>query len=425
MNIFLSFFSEGKSNKNCKIIKIMVYCIMNKLNGYYGGIMENNNTKKERTDDLKVRIIAGVIIVLIISGYYLYAINYTSRGIINNFLNKREGKILNNEFNEKIKSANLSTDYTVEQAMNDIGTLELNTINLPIVINIDDIDSSTMNVDNNSLERAKLLLKELKGKKINVILEPYPWIANGSKYETDYNPSDKESFFINWKQNVLKPIIDEIAIPYRVDAINIATGFTHLEGMEDEFCDMIDFTREYYKGLITYRTSFWTTANWDDEITKNQVNDLNKKYNAKLNNKIFSKVDFISIASYFELTDNDVNTVANLENALISSQRYNRKQEIKEQVKNFYDKWNKPIFFGELGFPRTNKASVEPWNPYLSNEINTQEQANGFEAYRRTYESEPWLLGFSIFAVGNKDGDKMYYPSEETIEVINRWFDLD
>lgn len=385
--------------------------------------MENNSAKKERADDLKVRIIAGIIIVLILSGYYLYSINYTSRGIINNFLNKREGKVLNNEFNEKIKSANLSTDYTVEQAMNDIEILELNTINLPIVINIDDIDSSTMSVDNNSLERANLLLKEIKGKKINVILEAYPWIANGSKYETDYIPSDKESFFVNWKQNVLKPLIDEIAIPYRVDAINVATGFTHLEGMEDEFCDMIDFTRKYYKGLITYRTSFWTTANWDDEVTKKQVGDLNKKYDEKLNNKIFSKVDFISIASYFELTDNDVNTVDNLEKALISSQRYNRKQEIKEQVKNFYDKWNKPIFFGELGFPRTNKASVEPWNPYLSNEINTQEQANGFEAYRRTYEEEPWFLGFSIFAVGNKEGDKMYYPSEETIEVINKWFD--
>lgn len=385
--------------------------------------MENNSAKKERADDLKVRIIAGIIIVLILSGYYLYSINYTSRGIINNFLNKREGKVLNNEFNEKIKSANLSTDYTVEQAMNDIEILELNTINLPIVINIDDIDSSTMSVDNNSLERANLLLKEIKGKKINVILEAYPWIANGSKYETDYIPSDKESFFVNWKQNVLKPLIDEIAIPYRVDAINVATGFTHLEGMEDEFCDMIDFTRKYYKGLITYRTNFWTTANWDDEVTKNQVDELNKNYNEKLNNKIFSKVDFISIASYFELTDNDVNTVDNLEKALISSQRYNRKQEIKEQVKNFYDKWNKPIFFGELGFPRTNKASVEPWNPYLSNEINTQEQANGFEAYRRTYEEEPWFLGFSIFAVGNKEGDKMYYPSEETIEVINKWFD--
>lgn len=382
-----------------------------------------SKVKKEKMEDLKVRIIAGIIVIIIAVTYYLYAINYTSRGMLNNFLNKREGKTLNSEFNEKIKSANLSTDYTVDQAMDDIKVLKLNTINLPIVINITDIDSSNMNIDANSLERAKLLLKEIKGKKINVILEPYPWIANGSKYETDYNPTNKEEFFQNWKQNVLKSLIDEIAIPYRVDALNIATGFTHLENREDEFCDMIDFARKYYKGLITYRTSFWTTANWDDEVTKNQVDELNKKYNEKLNNKIFSKVDFISIASYFELTDNEVNTVDNLTKALVSSQRYNREQEIKEQVKNFYDKWNKPIFFGELGFPRTTKASVEPWNPYLSKEINTQEQANCFEAYRRTYESKSWVLGFSVFAVGNKVGDKMYYPSEETIEVINRWFD--
>ena len=220
-------------------------------------------------------------------------------------------------------------------------------------------------------------------------------------------------------------MIDEVAIPYRVDALNIATGFTHLEDMEDEFCEIIDFSRKYYKGLIIYRTSFWTTANWKDEAVKNQVDELNEKYNKKLNNRIFSKVDFISIASYFELTDNDTNTVENLVSSLSSSQRYNREQNIKEQVEKFYSKWDKPIFFGELGFPRTTKASVEPWNPYLSNEINTQEQANCFEAYRRVYETEPWFLGFSIFAVGNKDEDKMYYPSEETVEVINNWFKSD
>ena len=298
----------------------------------------------------------------------------------------------------------------------------LNTINLPVVINIKDINSSDVDIDENSLERAKLLLEELKWKKINIILEPYPWIENGSAYETDFNPIDKETFFSNWKNDVIKPLIDDIAIPYRVDALNVATSFTHLEDMEDEFCEMIDFSRKYYKGLITYRTSFWTTANWKDEATKNQVNELNEKYNKKLNNKLFSKVDFISIASYFELTDNDTNTVENLISALSSSQRYNREQNIKEQVENFYNKWNKPIFFGELGFPRTNKASVEPWNPYLSKEINNHEQANCFEAYRIVYENEPWFLGFSLFAVGNKEGDKMYYPSEETVEVIKNWF---
>jgi len=384
----------------------------------------NNNLKDndEKKEDLRVRIFAGIVIIIIAVGYYFYNINYTSRGIINKVLNNIEGKTLNSNFSSKIKSANLSTDYSVEQAIKDIETLGLNTINLPVVINIDDITSSNVSIDENSLERAKILLKELKGKNINIILEPYPWIANGSKYETDLNPIDKAEFLSNWRDDVIKPLIDEIAIPYRVDALNIATGFTHLENMEDEFCEIIDFSRKYYKGLITYRTSFWTTANWKDEAVKNQVDELNEKYNQKLNNKIFSKVDFISIASYFELTDNDTNTVENLVSSLSSSQRYNRGQNIKEQVENFNNKWGKPIFFGELGFPRTIKASVEPWNPYLSKEINTQEQANCFEAYRRVYESEPWFLGFSIFAVGNKEDDKMYYPSEEAVEVIRNWF---
>ena len=385
--------------------------------------MSKNKDLKNK-NILMFRTVIGVVIVLILVGYYFYNINYNTRGIINKVLNKIEGKTLNSEFAEKIKSANLSTDYSVEQALKDIEVLDLNTINLPVVINIEDIVSTDVSIDENSLERAKTLLNELKGKKINIILEPYPWIDNGSKYETDFNPTDKLEFISNWENHVIKPLIDEVAIPYRVDALNIASGFNHLEGMEDEFCNIIDSSRKYYKGLITYRTSFWTTANWKDEATKKQVAELNEKYNEKLNNKIFSKVDFISIASYFELTDNETNTVDNLVSSLSSSQRYNREQNIKEQVKDFYNTWQKPIFFGELGFPRTTKASVEPWNPYLSKEINNQEQANCFEAYRRVYESEPWFLGFSIFAVGNKEGDKMYYPSEESIEVINNWFSL-
>ena len=384
---------------------------------------KNEKNKDEKKENLLLRTIIGLIIVFIMLGYYFYNINYNSRGIINKVLNKIEGKTLDNNFSTKIKSANLSTDYSVDQAIKDIEALELNTINLPVVINIDNITSSNAIIDENSLERAKILLNELKGKKINIILEPYPWIADGSIYETDFNPTNKSEFLLSWKNDVIKPLIDEIAIPYRVDALNIASGFNDLEDMEDEFCEIIDFSRKYYKGLITYRTSFWTTANWKDEVTKKQVDELNEKYNKKLNNKIFSKIDFISIATYFELTDNDTNTVENLVASLSSSQRYNREQNIKEQVENFYDKWDKPIFFGELGFPRTNKASVEPWNPFLSKDINNQEQANCFEAYRRVYESETWFLGFSLFAVGNKEEDKMYYPSDETIEVIKGWFE--
>lgn len=381
-------------------------------------------SKKRNIDkeDLIWRIAAGSILLIVFLSYYFIKINYTGRGMINNYLNKREGKTLTEKLDKKIKSGNLSTDYEVDKTLEDIELLELNTINLPIVINISNLNSSDVSIDSNSFQRAKWLLDKLKGKGINVILEPYPWIANGSKYETEYNPTDTNAFFNNWKNNVLKPLIDDIAIPYRVDALNIATGFNNLEKYEAEFSDMIDFTRKYYKGLITYRTSYWTTANWDDEATKEQVAKLDEIYDKKLNNSIFSKVDFISIAAYFELTDNDINSVDNLENALISSIRYNRNQEIKEQIQNFNDKWQKPIFFGELGFPRTTKASVEPWNPYLSNSINNQEQANGFEAYKNVFEDEPWFLGFSYFAIGKEDDEKMYYPSDETVDVIKQWF---
>lgn len=354
------------------------------------------------------------ILGIIFIAFYAYKINYDSRGYINLLINNVEGKTLNNKFQSKIKSGNLSTDYTIDQALHDIDKLQLNTLNVPIVIRIDSISSSNMTVDKESEKRSIQLIKKLRGKKINIILEPYPWIENGSIGETKWKPDNIDDFFYNWTHNVLKVIIDDVAVPYNVDALDVGTSFVHMEGDEKSMCDMVDYVRKYYKGLLTYRTNFWITAEWKPELTI--------EYEKKLNNKVFSKLDFISVAAYFELTSNDTNSVDNLTSSIESTQIYNRKQNIKQEIKNFYDKWNKPIFFGELGFPKTTKASSEPYNPYLSNVVNNQEQANCFEAYRRAFENEPWNLGFSIFAIGEISDDKKYYPSKESAEVIKKWY---
>lgn len=369
----------------------------------------------------KNKIILIIILIIGLGCVYMYNFNYTTRGIINKEINKIQGKTLNNKFETKIKSGNLSTDYSVEEALSDIEKFNLNTINIPVVINIDSLNSSDMSIYDNSLERAKMLLERLKGSNINIILEAYPWINNGSEVETELDPDNKEEFFNNWNVKVIKPLIDEIAIPYHIDAFNIATSFSKLEYMEEEFCNMIDYTRKYYKGLVTYRTSFWITTNWKEESTMAEKEKLDLEYEKKLNNKLFSKLDFISIASYFELTDSNENTVDDLANSLSSSKRYYRNQDIKNEIKAFNEKWNKPIFFGELGFPRTEKASIEPWNPYASDVINTKEQGICFEAYKRVYKDEPWFLGFSVFAIGNQMPDKMYYPGQEATDVIKNW----
>ena len=346
--------------------------------------------------------------------FYFCKINYNSRGLINSMINKIEGKTLNSKFQTKIKSGNLSTDYNINQVLNDVDKFELNTLNVPIVINITNRTSNNMTVDTESKKQSIKLIKKLIGKKVNIILEPYPWIENGSIGETEWNPNNINDFFYNWTHNVLKVLVDEVAIPYHVDALNIGTSFVNMELKENYMCNMVDYVRKYYKGLVTYRTNFWVTAVWKPELTI--------EYEKKINNRVFSKLDFISIASYFELTNNDTNTVDNLIDSLQSTQIYNRKQNVRQEIKKFHDRWNKPVFFGELGFPKTNKASVEPYNSYFSDIINNQEQANCFEAYRRVFENEPWNLGFSIFAIGENSVEKRYYPSKESTEVIKKWY---
>lgn len=363
----------------------------------------------------KKRIIIIITIISMFSlAFYIYKINYTSRGLINSVINKIEGKTLNSKFKTKIKSGNLSTDYNINQVINDVDKFGLNTINIPVVINITERTSNDMEIDNESKKRSIELIKKLEGKKVNIILEPYPWIEGGSLGETEWNPNNINDFFYNWTHSVLKVLIDDVAVPYDVDVLNIGTNFVNMESKEKYMCDMVDYVRRYYNGLVTYRTNFWVTAVWKPE--------LSVEYEKKINNKVFSKLDFISISSYFQLTNNDTNTVDNLIDALQSTQIYNRKQNVKQEIKKFYDKWNKPIFFGELGFPKTNKASVEPYNPNVSDIINYQEQANCFEAYRRVFENQSWNLGFSIFAIGKNSVDKRYYPSKESTEIIKKWY---
>lgn len=362
-----------------------------------------------------IALVAATFTSLFLVSYSVQAAMLTNDQTLNSIGWTVDGK--------KVKSGSLSTDYTIQQVLIDVDKFKLNTLNIPVMVNINDTNSSSMLVDKTSESKAIELITQLKNsnKNINIILEPYPWIANGMKAETEWKPGNMDFFFQTWKTNVLKTLIDDIAVPYNVTALNIGSNFVNMESRENDWCDIVYYVREHYKGLVTYRTNKWDTASWaPDSITA---------YNNKLNNKLFSKVDFISIASYFELTDNATNTVENLsksiENSQISISGNVRHQNIKQEIKNFYDKWNKPIFFGELGFPKFNYASHEPWNwnPYNNNNsITGVEQANCFEAYRREFENEPWFLGFSIFAIGEQSNDKHYYPSQQSTVVIRNWY---
>ncbi|MDO0822475.1 glycoside hydrolase family 113 [Desulfosporosinus nitroreducens] len=318
---------------------------------------------------------------------------------------------------EKIKSGNLSVDYTIEQTLNDIEQLGLNTLNVPVQIDISSLTANTMSINLGSKKKAVELIRKLKYKGISVILEPYPFIQNGELYETELKPTDLNEWFWNWKQVVLSQLIREIAKPYKVYALCIGSNFDQFENQYEYWTDVADFVRTEYKGRVTYRTNWWYTAEWNTQKTSQY-----DTYTLKLNNPVLEKLDFISVAAYFELTDKDTNSVDNLVSAIHGTQIFKRNQDIYNELKNLSSKWNKLLFFGELGFPKRNQASVHPWNPSPSNIKNDQEQANCFQAYKEVFEKETWNLGFSVFAIGKEDENKNYYPSDLSIEVIKRWY---
>jgi hypothetical protein len=330
-------------------------------------------------------------------------------------------EIANNGFivTGKLKSGNLDVNYDISKVVSDIESFGLNTINLPVIIDFDTFDDVNMTIDSDSLQKAKDLLTTLDGENINIILEPFPYLQNGTVSETNINPSDINTWFLNWK-NVLKNLIDEILIPYNVYALNVSSNLVNLEYATGYWVDVIDYVRNNdggnYGGNVTYRTNWWSTATWDTG-----PGSTTEAYNSKLNNAIFDAVDFISISAYFELNEDSVSSVEQLEQDIKSTRRYNREQNIYEEIKNFYDLWNKPIFFGELGVPHMEYASMEPWNPApngLEN-ISAIAQANVFEAYKNVFGEENWFKGFSVFCIGSENSN--YNLLNESEILIKNW----
>lgn len=320
---------------------------------------------------------------------------------------------------EKIKSGNLSVDYSIDQTLIDITQLGLNTVNVPVQIDIATLTSNTMSMNTESKKKAIELIRKLRYKGFNVILEPYPYIKNGELYETQLKPTDINTWFLNWQQVVLGPLIKDIAKPYKVYAVCVGSNFDQIENEYGYWRDVVDFVRTNYIGNITYKTNWWYTAEWNTQ--KDTQFDT---YSLKLNNPVFGKVDIISVAAYFELTDKDTNSADSLVSSLYGTRIFQRNQNIYDELKKLSSKWNKPVFFGELGFPKRNQAAVHPWNPSPSNIQNDEEQSNCFQAYKEVFERENWNLGFSVFAIGKNDEDKHYYPSDQSIKVIKSWYKI-
>ncbi|MDD2892056.1 MAG: prepilin-type N-terminal cleavage/methylation domain-containing protein [Candidatus Gracilibacteria bacterium] len=322
-----------------------------------------------------------------------------------------------------IKSGNLNIflenqpSFTPTKTISDVKKLRLNTVNVPVQITIPSVTSSTFTINATSKANAIALIKELNNIGVSVLLEPYPVINNGNASETSWAPADTTAFFSNWKEVVLSDLVNTIAIPYHTYGIYIASNFVQMEttANANDWINTVNYVKGLgYQGKVIYRTNWWYDATWDIG-----VGSTTAAYNTKLTNPLFAAPDIIAIAAYFELTATGaplVPTVQNIKDALLSTATWGRGQNVYKEVKNFYDTWHKPVFFGELGIPSRENALNAPWNPTVSSVESQLAQANGFQGYIETFSGKDWFKGLSVFVVA--DDSSPYTPINKLAEPI-------
>lgn len=288
----------------------------------------------------------------------------------------------------------------IDRVISNIDKLGLNTVVVPVRFDVPDAHSHELSMHPGDVEQAKALIDVLNDRGVNVILEAYPWIAEGTVSEVDYDPTDLNEFFWNYKSVVWSTLLHEIAIPKDVYAVIAGSSYTKIESHLWYWRDVFTFIRDAYPGKLTYKTSWWLTAEWDPSTTD--------QYNEKKNNLIFGYVDFITIAAYFELNENPAPSTGDLIADLSRSSIYARHQNVYEEIRSFSEIWGRDIFFGELGIPSVNYGAFAPWNPDVSSDMNEDIQSHAYEAYQDVFGSDSWFKGYSIWQVSNASNS--YYP---------------
>ncbi|QBJ03609.1 tail protein [Lactobacillus phage 3-521] len=313
----------------------------------------------------------------------------------------------------RIKGGNLSDKVqgSTSNIIDSINTLKLNSITLPIYITATDTSDSSPVVSDTDLTGLETSIKAVQANDntTKILLEPYPLINKGTSSSSGWEPSSVDTWFTSWTSVMSK--IAQLAAKYQVYGLYVGSKLDSLESYSSKWDTLITSIRSILSSLDTSTSKnttrvLYETTHW---VTSKDASDTQTAYQNKLNNPLFGYVDIIAIAAYFEVTDKVNPSVQDIKDGIYSVPIHDRGQNIYQEIKNFYDKWNKPILFGELGIPPYDQsasapyqASIQPgWRP--SDTI----QHNWFAAWYEVFAPETWLLGFSIFNVG--DSNSTYY----------------
>ena len=313
------------------------------------------------------------------------------------------------------------------ELLSDMSKLNINCLTLSVRMVIEDYDSNTVSIDETDLNLCKELLLQMKSQnllnKIQIILEPCPCINNGEVNERFFNPSDPELFLKNWRNEVVK-LVNEFS-DYSFYGIYVNTNM-------DNLADYIYLWQDIYDDLkytrldtnIMIKTNWWI-GNEDDEETGLQG------FTTKCTHEYFKIWDIISISAYFPLgsRQGEGTPSATYDEIcrLIKMGSIEYDQKIENDIRTFAEVTEKPIMFGELGFPALLYGISFPESVNHTDVEDQITQRNWYQAWNDVFINYDWFLGWSFYHMADLYNSP-YDPSERSaglyiasINAINKY----
>jgi hypothetical protein len=230
--------------------------------------------------------------------------------------------------------------------------------------------------------------------------------CNCGSWRAVINPSDRNQFFSSYNTVVQK--YARIAQTNGIDYINLGTEMFSLTSPTvnsqntQKWKDLIANTRANYSGKLTYG------GNWGEP------------YEEMSKVEFWNDLDFIGISAYFDLSREEVPSVATLSSAWTNIEN--------TVLSPLSSRFNKPIVFTEIGYRSVNQAANAPGDWSRPAYFMEDGQVNAYEAMFSFFNNRSYLAGINIWDVSSDPNDggqgntNYTFVNKKAEATVKKWF---
>jgi len=204
---------------------------------------------------------------------------------------------------------------------------------------------------------------------LQVLLKPHLDSQDG-QWRANINPGDVNGWFANY--GAMMDHYADLGTQQGATVLCIGAELISMStnpAYESRWRSLIADIRGRFSGKLTYSAN-WGSGSFAEEFP---------------NVPFWDALDYLGISAYFELVNTTSPSVADL-NASWANWKTTK-------ITPFQQRWGKPLMFTEGGFRSVDGTAMQPWNWSLSGGLDTQEQADCYEALFESWANVPGFVG--------------------------------